>query len=135
MLDFYGGMGSFGAFDAMFTIVPIIIVIGFVVVFGTMVVRGVQGAAQWKKNNDSPVLTVEAEVVAKRLDVQTWHHTGDEHHMSHTSSRTDYYATFQVESGDRMEFQVPDREYGFLVEGDRGKLTFQGTRYQGFQRQ
>ena len=105
MMGYYTG---FGAFDAMFTIVPVIVVIGFIIVFGAILVRGVQGAAQWKKNNDSPVLTVEAEVVAKRLDVQTWRHAGDEHHMGHTSSRTYYYATFQVESGDRMEFQVPD---------------------------
>ena len=47
---------------------------------------------------------------------------------------TTYYATFQVASGDRMEFQVPRREYGFLVEGDRGRLTFQGTRFLGFER-
>ena len=26
-------------------------------------------------------------------------------------------------------------EYGLLAEGDRGKLTFQGTRYLGFERQ
>ncbi len=132
MMGYYTG---FGAFDAMFAIVPVIVAIGFVVVLGVIVVSAVRGTAQWKKNNDSPVLTVEAEVVAKRLDVQTWRHAGDEHGMGHHSSRTYYYATFQVESGDRMEFQVPDMEYGLLVEGDRGKLTFQGTRYQGFRRQ
>lgn len=54
--------------------------------------------------------------------------------MHHTSSSTVYYATFEVESGDRMEFGVPNKEYGLLVEGDRGRLTFQGTRYLGFER-
>ena len=132
MMGYYTG---FGAFDAMFTIVPIFIGVVFVLILAGIAVQAVRGAAQWKRNNDAPVLTVEAEVVAKRLDVQTWRHAGDEHHMGHTSSRTYYYATFQVESGDRMEFQVPDTEYGLLVEGDRGKLTFQGTRYQGFRRQ
>jgi hypothetical protein len=39
-----------------------------------------------------------------------------------------------VESGDRMEFVVPSREYGMLVEGDMGRLTFQGSRYKSFQR-
>ena len=52
--------------------------------------------------------------------------------MSHTS--TTYYATFQVESGDRMEFSVSGAEYGMLAEGDQGSLTFQGTRYLGFER-
>ena len=126
------GYGGFGMANAMFTIVPIFIGVVFVLILAGIAVQAVRGAAQWKRNNDAPVLTVEAEVVAKRLDVQTWRHAGDEHHMGHTSSRTYYYATFQVESGDRMEFQVPDTEYGLLVEGDRGKLTFQGTRYLGF---
>ena len=52
--------------------------------------------------------------------------------MGHIS--TSYYVTFQVESGDRMEFAVTGAEYGLLIEGDQGALTFQGTRYLGFQR-
>ncbi|NMA03148.1 MAG: DUF2500 domain-containing protein, partial [Clostridiales bacterium] len=44
-----------------------------------------------------------------------------------------YYVTFQVESGDRMEFRVSGKEYGLLAEGDVGKLTFQGTRYHEFE--
>ncbi len=42
--------------------------------------------------------------------------------------------TFQVESGDRMEFSVTGSEYGMLAEGDTGKLSFQGTRYLSFER-
>lgn len=34
----------------------------------------------------------------------------------------------------RMELQVNGSEYGMLVEGDRGRLSFQGTRYLGFER-
>ena len=52
--------------------------------------------------------------------------------MMHTF--TTYYATFQVESGDRMELEVDGSDYGMLVEGDMGKLMFQGTRYLGFER-
>ena len=47
---------------------------------------------------------------------------------------TSYYVTFQFDSGDRLEFSVEGTEYGMLAEGDRGKLTFQGTRYLGFER-
>ena len=50
------------------------------------------------------------------------------------SSHTTYYVTFEVESGDRIELVVPRSEYGFMVEGDQGKLTFQGTRYLSFDR-
>jgi hypothetical protein len=82
---------------------------------------------------------VGATVVAKRAAVSNHHHhhNNPHHHghtMSHTSSSTTYFATFEVESGDRMELKVPDNEYGMLVEGDIGKLTFQGTRYKGFER-
>ncbi len=125
-----------GGMSFMFTVIPVIVVIGFVFVFGTIIARGIRGAQQWKRNNDSPILTVSATVVAKRADVSYYHHHhGDMDAMNHTSSSTTYYVTFQVESGDRMELTVRDVEYGLLVEGDTGKLTFQGTRYQGFERQ
>ncbi len=55
--------------------------------------------------------------------------------MSHTTTSTTYFVTFQVDSGDRMELPVGGYEFGMLAEGDRGKLSFQGTRYLGFQRQ
>jgi hypothetical protein len=51
-----------------------------------------------------------------------------------SSFNTIYYVTFQVASGDRMEFEVHDDEYGMIVENDKGKLTFQGTRYISFDR-
>ena len=80
--------------------------------------------SQWNKNNHSPRLTVEATVVAKR------------HHTQHTddSSYTIHYATFQFESGDRLELKIPYNQIGYLLEGDRGKLSFQGTRFLGFER-
>jgi hypothetical protein len=33
-----------------------------------------------------------------------------------------------------MELQMQGQESGLLIEGDTGKLTFQGTRYLGFER-
>ena len=80
--------------------------------------------SQWNKNTHSPRLTVAAPVVAKRS------------HTTHSedSSHTRYYATFQFESGDRLELWIPRNQIGYLVEGDRGELTFQGTRFLGFER-
>ena len=118
------GMG-FGAFGVMFTIV-------FVLFIGIFVVAIVRGIGQWNKNNNSPRLTVPATVVSKRADVSHRHHAG-EHHHTHTS--TSYYVTFEVESGDRMELHMSGTEYGLLIEGDKGSLTFQGTRYLGFERE
>ncbi|MBH1941933.1 DUF2500 domain-containing protein [Mobilitalea sibirica] len=119
----------------MFNFFPIIFGIIFFLIIGVFVVVIVKGLTQWNKNNNSPVLTVEAKVVAKRADVSHHtHHNTDSTGMHHTSSSTTYYVTFQVESGDRMELHVPNSEYGMLVEGDEGRLTFQGTRFKGFER-
>ena len=54
--------------------------------------------------------------------------------MHGSSASTSYYATFEVESGDRIELPLSGSEYGMLAEGDRGTLSFQGTRFLGFER-
>lgn len=112
----------------MFSIVPIMITTIFIIGIVMIIIRVVGGVNQWKKNNDAPVLSVDAVVVAKRTNVN--HH----HHNNMSSSSTTYYVTFEVESGDRMELSVQGSEYGMLVEQDKGKLTFQGTRYLEFKR-
>lgn len=127
-------MGFGFGFDLMTGLFPIFFILIFGIVIVGFIVVGVKGVSQWSKNNASPVLTVEAEVVAKRANVSRHMHSGGVNNTGHMHSSTTYYVTFQVESGDRIELHVPDGEFGMLVEGDRGKLTFQGTRYQGFQR-
>ena len=120
------GFGGDPGFGVTFSIMQIMVPVMFVLVFGIIIVTMVRGVGEWNKNNQSPKLTVPVTVVAKRSDV----HRGIE--TMHTF--TSYYVTFQVESGDRMEFEVSDMEYGMLAEGDSGELTFQGTRYLSFQR-
>ena len=118
-------------FEFGFGLMSIIVPAMFILVFVIIIVNVVKGIGQWNKNNNSPKLTVPVTIVAKRTNVSHHHHAGENHHH-HTS--TTYYVTFQVESGDRMEFHVPGHEYGMLIEGDTGSLTFQGTRYLGFER-
>ena len=116
---------AFIGFNFMFSLV-------FIIVIGFFVVGAIKGISQWNKNNNSPRLTVSATVVSKRTNV-SHHHAGTDHHHHHTS--TSYYVTFQVDSGDRMELHMSGNEYGLLVEGDQGMLSFQGPRYLGFERQ
>ena len=120
-----------GGFEVIFSLM-------FVIVIGMFVVVAVKGIGQWNKNNQSPRLTVPASVTAKRTNVSHHRHAnaGDMTgaHGFHSTSSTSYYVTFQVESGDRMELSVTGREYRMLSEGDTGKLSFQGTRYLGFER-
>ena len=121
------GFGGDPGFDVTFSIMRIMVPVMFVLVFGIIIVTMVRGIGEWNKNNQSPKLTVHVTVVAKRSDV----HRGIE--TMHTF--TSYYVTFQVESGDRMEFEISDMEYGMLAEGDSGELIFQGTRYLNFRRE
>lgn len=121
---------GFGFFDFGFAVlIPILTTIFFIVVIGVIIATMVRNIKQWNKNNNSPRLTVDATVIAKRTNV-THNRTRDHHH--HTS--TSYHVTFEVASGDRMELEMDGPEYGMLLEGDQGQLSFQGTRYLGFQR-
>lgn len=128
-VGFGDGFGFNGGF---FGIMGIIFPLIFIVVLGLILFTAFKGIKQWSHNNKQPVLTVNAKIVSKRMDVK---HRSNHHndHVSH-SSHTYYYATFEVESGDRMEFGLSGHDYGMLAEGDEGRLTFQGTRYLGFQR-
>lgn len=125
----------YGGLDVLFSLLfPLV----FLLALGTILFTLVGNLRTWNKNNHSPRLTVQAAVVAKRTQVSRHRNAnaGDATgaHGYTTSSVTTYYVTFQVESGDRMELQVGGAEYGMLVEGDTGKLNFQGTRYLSFQR-
>ena len=117
-----------GGFEILFSLM-------FILVFGIIILNVFRGISQWNKNNHSPRLTVPATVVAKRTNVSHHSHNHGNGGMHHTTHSTTYYVTFQVESGDRMELCVAGHEFGILIAGDRGLLTFQGTRYLGFVRQ
>ena len=121
-------------FSVMTSVFPFRFFIVFGIILIVFVVTFVRGIGEWHKNNNSPRLTVPAKVVSKRTSVSHGHHHSASGHM-HTTGSTRYYATFEVESGDRMELALSGSEYGMLAEGDTGKLTFQGTRYLSFERE
>lgn len=121
---------SFFSGDGFISIFFLLFIVAFVAILGMILVTFVRELSQRNRNNHSPRLTVEATVVAKRQSFSS-HRSGGE---MHTTTSTRYFATFQVESGDRMELRLSGTEYGQLAEGDTGKLSFQGTRYLGFER-
>ena len=116
-----------------FQIYQIMFLIVFGIAMSSVLMTTIRSMKEWNKNNHSPRLTVPVIVVIKRTDVSRRRHRGaNGHHHHHTS--TTYYVTFEVESGDRMDLQLDGSEYGLMVEGDKGKLSFQGTRFLGFER-
>ena len=115
---------GFGIFGVIFILLFILVFATFIVVFSRII-------RQKRKDDRSPRLTVPVTGVSRRADGRVHHHNNT--NMHHTTSTT-YYATFEVESGDRMELHVPATEYGLLIEGDQGDLTFQGSRFLSFER-
>ncbi|WP_025692525.1 DUF2500 domain-containing protein [Paenibacillus zanthoxyli] len=114
------------AFDLFWHNMPVFFKIFFLVFFSIIIYAIFKGIKQWMANNASELLTVSCTVVAKRFRVSGG--SGD------SSSSTAYYVTFEILNGDRVELKVPGRLYGLIVEGDRGDLTYQGTRFKGFER-
>ncbi|MGG4266976.1 DUF2500 domain-containing protein [Peribacillus simplex] len=122
-----------GSGDWIFTGAPAFIGIIFVIIVIMIMVNIFSGLSQWKKNEESPRLSVPAMVKVKRTNIIRNGHVHD-HSVHSQSSSTTYYITFEFESGDRSEFHVSGKEFGILAEGDVGTLTFQGTRYIEFTR-
>lgn len=72
------------------------------------------------KNKASPRVVGKATVLSKRTQTNR--------------TVTMYFVAFQMDDGKRVELGVRGSEFGVLVEGDRGVLSYQGTQYLGFQR-
>ena len=113
-------MMPFALFELLFSV-------AFLFIFGMIVYTVIKNIKESANNKKMPILDVTAEVATKRTHTSA--HNGV-NHATHTSAS--YYTTFQVESGDRMEFRISGTEYGMLREGDKGKLRFQGTKYISF---
>ena len=122
-------------FSIVETLFPLVFLLMFGFALYTLISSIAARAQEKRKNDASPRLTVPASVVTKRAQVGTTHHHNAATNTGGTYYNTKYFATFQFESGDRLELSVSPGEYGMLVEGDRGQLSFQGTRYVGFVRQ
>jgi hypothetical protein len=106
-------------FFLIFTILAVLI-ISFILF---MVVKGLM---TWSANNASPIQSRSCKVVAKRMQVSGG--SGD------SSASTSYYATFEFEDRSRLELRVGRQQFGYIVEGDQGILTYQGTRFKEFSR-
>ncbi len=120
------GFSEPGIFNGFFGGLPFFVMLIFVLVIGFFVFVIIKGLVGWSKNNASPLTTVNSTVIGRRTEV--WGGSGD------SSASTNYYITFETEYGERIEMYVSGTDYGLIVEGDRGRLSYQGTRFKGFER-
>lgn len=77
-------------------------------------------------NNRAALLTKRCKVVDKRTEV--WGGSGE------SSANTNYFITFEFDDLSRIELQVRPDQFGLIVAGDQGEVTYQGTRFKGFAR-
>lgn len=80
---------------------------------------------QRKEDNAAPLLVVEATVTEKRKRRKPTTRI--------SSGYTRYYATFEFENDVRQEFIIGWSEYLWLDNGDVGRLTLKGRRYESFE--
>ncbi|MNN95776.1 hypothetical protein D3C81_2146400 [compost metagenome] len=86
----------------------------------------IRGIKTWTSNNNAEVISRRCKIVDKRTEV--WGGSGD------SSASTNYYITFEFEDNTRKELYVKANQYGLNVVGDKGELTYQGTRFKEFTR-
>ena len=103
----------------------IMAIIVFGVIFFTMI-------KQWNKNRYSPKLVVNAKVVEKRIKISKFLNQGGE--IPRDEEFESCYVIFQLDNGEQIELWVKRSIYLKLSKGDRGKLSFQGTKYLGFEK-
>lgn len=115
-------------FDA-FKIIAFVFPILFIFVFAGIFLTLLKVLKRWNDNNKQPQLSMSAKLITKRTKFS--HQKG---HNQIRQSSTSYFLTFEVGSGDRIEFRVDGLIYGKFIENDMGVLTFQGTRFIKFER-
>ena len=114
------------------------LMIALIAVFAVLFVGAIgRGLFVWIKNNNSPQETVNARVVTKRMKVtghgRSMMNSNTAMNRMGSSTWTNYFVTFELETGKRLELGVKDKEYALLAEGDQCVLSFQRTRYLGFE--
>ncbi len=126
--SFISGFGQFpqGSFFWSFIYgMPFFFKLIFLLVIGFFIFFIIKAIGIWSSNNASPLVSAYAAAVTKRT--QVWGGSGD------SGAHTSYYVTFEFQDGRRVELQVPNKAFGLIVEGDRGELVYQGTRFKGFE--
>lgn len=113
--------------DFMYSAVPFFVFMVFAIVAMVFITSLVKGIGQYYRNNSIPEKIIPARLISKRI--HTWGGHGN------MGAHTSYYATFETENGDRMEFPVGSHFSGMHAEGDSGMLTYRGTRFIGFERE
>jgi hypothetical protein len=103
----------------LITLAPIIIIILGIFLFVIF-----PRIIKWFRNNSADLIETQAKIISRRTNVSS--------RMFGTS--TWYYITFDLDEMRRLELRVTGNQFGLIVDGDHGKVTFKGTRFISFKR-
>ncbi|MBF0787182.1 MULTISPECIES: DUF2500 domain-containing protein [unclassified Streptococcus] len=106
-----------------FSITMIWCIVIFTLVIGGILWQFAKALLEVLRTNAAPKEWHDATLIAKRT------HVG-RNNLSYTT----YYLTFEWEHGERREFRVGSDIYALSLEGDKGELLFQGSRFLDFKR-
>ncbi|MEK4516593.1 DUF2500 domain-containing protein [Paenibacillus sp. FSL H8-0122] len=112
--------------SGFFTEGPFLLKLILLLIAGVVAYTIWRGLKIWMTNQTSPLQSRVVTAIAKRTEV--WGGRG------HMGTHTSYYVTFEFHNGSRRELEVKPRAYAMIVEGDRGELSYQGSRFKGFVR-
>ncbi len=115
----------------MESIMIIAFIVIFILAFIFIIINMFTAPHLPKIDRNAPIDTIKAKVIAKRTDVSGSHFHNDNLNMINTH----YYVTFELYNKERKEFIVDSDDYGLLIEGDEGMLTYQGIIFKSFDRQ
>lgn len=115
---FMGFISEFGILGIVHVLISLCVCMLFAAIFAKLL-------SYAGKNRRAPKLSVFATVVDKSI-----HYSRSINSMD----STECYVTFEVDSGDRLVLDLTEQEFGLLIEGDCGILTFKGNRYCNFER-
>ena len=115
-----------------FLMVPLIFgFVSFILFFGVLSCIFLKRVIKSQKNRQQPILLDNAVVISKRTKIT--HQRIATTQVYHKVVKC--YITFQLDNGIREEFLVTDKDYGIIMENDRGKLKYQGTDFISFVRE
>ena len=118
-------------FDLQMEIMLVLIIAIFTAIFFRCIF-------EWTINKCSAMESVDAFVVAKQQGMiqQQIPNAGDATggHGFTLQEQPWYKITFRMTDSTEKEFNVDDQSFRELKEGEKGILTYQGTRYRGFKK-
>ena len=107
----------------------------FLVIAAMIVVTMIRGIGEWHKNNESPRLTVDAEVVAKRTRTDTHCHdmAGDPTGATRNHAHHQYKLFCYISGGKRRQDGIFSNRFGVWNAGRerQGKTFFSGDALSG----